>query len=304
MRARRIQPNVLTGIALTVAAVCTFAVLDSMGKWLSQTYPVPMVAWARYAFNVLILLVWLGPRRGARLWATRAPRLQWVRGAALVGSTLLMLSGLSRMPLAEASAITFVGPVLITVASVRLLGETAPRGTAWALAASLAGVLLIVRPGAEVFSWAALLPLGSACCYAVYQVLTRRLTGVDDPMATLFLGSALGAAVLTCVAPFAWRWPLEAWWHAPVFVALGAVGTAGHGLLIRALHHAPASTVAPFTYFQLVAALGLGWLVFGQLPDGWALAGMALVSATGLAMAVRQRQAAAARPDAPDGSSP
>lgn len=289
MRARRIEPDVLTGIALTVAAVCTFTVLDAIAKWLARLYPVPMVVWARYFFNVAILLAWLGPSRGRTLWRVRAPRLQWARGAALAASTLLMFSALSLMPLADASAITSVGPVLVTVASVRLLGETAPRGTWAALAVSLAGVLLIVRPGTGVFTWAALLPLGTACCYAAYQLLTRRLSGVDDPMATLFTGSLIGTLALSCVAPFAWRWPLLEWWHLLPFLATGAVGAFGHGLLIRAFDHAPASTLAPFVYFQIVAAIALGWAVFGDFPDAWALVGMALVSLTGVAMAISAR---------------
>ena len=290
MRRRRPQPNVLHGIALTLAAVCTFTVLDSTGKWLSKTYPVPMVVWARYFFNVVILLVWLAPKRGRRLWTVRAPRLQWARGIALAASTLFMFSALSLMPLAEASAITFVGPVLVTVAAVRFLGETAPRGTGAALVASLAGVLLIVRPGTGVFTWAAVLPLCTAICYAAYQLLTRRLSSVDEPMTTLFVGSAIGALAMSFIAPFAWRWPLVSWWHALPFIAMGAIGAFGHGLLIRAFDHAPASTLAPFVYLQIVAALTLGWLVFGNFPDGWALAGMALVVGTGVAMALSQHR--------------
>lgn len=285
------RPDPLRGIALLVGAVSLFALLDATAKWLSRTYPVPMVVWARYFFNVVLMLAWLAPAHGARLWATRAPGLQLVRGLALAASTLLMFSALSLMPLADASAITFVGPVLVTLASVRFLGETAPRGTWPALAASLAGVLLIVRPGSGVFTWAALLPLATACCYAAYQVLTRRLSGVDAPMPTLFLGSAVGALSLSLVAPFAWSWPLAAWWHALVFVATGVLGALGHALLIRAFGHAPASTLAPFVYFQLIAALTLGWALFGDFPDGWTLAGMGLVSATGVAMALGQRRA-------------
>ena len=95
---------------------------------------------------------------------------------------------------------------------------------------------------------------------------------------------------MSFVAPFAWRWPLVADWHALLFVATGAVGALGHGLLIRAFDHAPASTLAPFVYLQIVAAIGLGWLVFGNLPDAWALAGMALVTGTGAVMALAQRR--------------
>lgn len=276
------------GILLVVAAVCTFTVLDSTAKWLTQFYPVAMVVWVRYAANALILLAWQYPRQGRALWRTRAPRLQAWRGLALAASTVFFFAALSRMPIAEAAAITFVGPVLVTLASVRFLGETAPRGTGLALAVSFAGVLCIVRPGSALFSWTALLPLGTAVCYAAYQVLTRRLSGVDPPMTTLFLGAALGTALLSFVGPFHLH-PLVETWHLLPLLATGAVGALGHWLLIRALDHAPASTLAPYVYFQIVAALLSGVLLFGQFPDALALAGMALVVTTGVVMALRQR---------------
>lgn len=247
-----------------------------------------MVAWARYASNVLVLLALLGPRSGRRLWRTRAPALQWWRGVALGASTAFMIAGLARMPLAEASAIVFLTPVLVAAASGPLLGEPASRGTWLALVASFAGVLLIVRPGTAAFSWAALLPLGTAVCGAAYQLLTRRLSGVDAPTTTLFLASAIGALMMSFAAPFAWRWPLVEWWHLVPFVASGAVGAAGHFLMIRAFDHASPAVLAPFGYLQIVAVLLLGWTVFGEFPDAVALAGMGLIVATGMSMALRR----------------
>ena len=166
--------------------------------------------------------------------------------------------------------------------------EIAPRGTWWALTISFAGVLLVVRPGSAVFQWAALLPLVNAFCYAGYQLVTRRLAGVDDGVATLFIGTAVAAALTSVVLPFQWRPPQSAL-DAAMFFAIGAFGGVGHLLLVRAFEQASATLLAPFAYVHIVFALALGMAVFGNFPDAPALAGMALIVATGVWMAMRQR---------------
>jgi drug/metabolite transporter (DMT)-like permease len=280
----------LRGILLVIAAVGTLAVLDSISKHLSRSYPVPMVVWARYLVHVLIMLAVLWPRMGKRLVATRRPGLQLARGIGLGLSTLFFVTGLSLMPLAEASAITLVAPILLTVLAVRVLREKAPSGTWWALAVSFCGVLLIVRPGGQVFSWAALFPLATAVSFAGYQILTRKLAGVDDGLATLFLGALVAAVLATLLVPWFWH-PPRNWTDAGLFVALGAVGALGHLLLVRAFERAPASLLAPFSYLQVVATLVLGLVLFGDFPDLTALAGMGLIALTGVTMALRRGRA-------------
>jgi drug/metabolite transporter (DMT)-like permease len=275
----------MRGIVLMVLAICSFVVLDAIAKYLSKFYPVMMIVWARYFLHVVIMLAIFLPQRGARLWRTNSPRLQWLRGAALAFSSVWFFTSLSLMPLAEASAITLIAPILVTVLAVKLMGETAPPGAVLALALSFAGVLLIVRPGAGVFSWVALFPMVTACFFAMYQLLTRKLAGRDEPITTLFLGAVFGAVMMSAVVPFFWRTP-QSWGHVGLFVATGAIGAFGHGLIVRAFSYAPASTLAPYTYVQLVMALMLGWFVFGQFPDGWALVGMALIAATGVVNAL------------------
>ena len=278
----------LAGIALLVAAVSSFSVLDSIGKFLSQTYPVMLIVWARYVFHVLVLLVLLGPRMGRRLVETRHPRFQVVRSLLLCLSTIVFFTGLSLMPLAEASSITQLGPVIATVLAIVWLKETPPRGVWVALAVSFVGVLLIIRPGSAVFTWAALLPLAAAFLFAGYNLLTRRLANEDDSLATLFIGGLVSAVVMTAVVPFFFRWP-DSPLDAALFVALGLVGAFGHLLLGRAFERAPVTVLAPFTYLQVVAALTLGWLVFGQFPDTLALLGMGLIVATGMINATARR---------------
>jgi drug/metabolite transporter (DMT)-like permease len=279
----------LGGILLFVAAIATLAVLDSLSKHLSQSYPVPMVVWARYLVHVVIMLAVLWPRMGRRLIATRRPGLQIARGLGLGLSTLFFVTGLSVMPLAEASAITLVTPILLTVLAVRVLREKAPSGTWWALAVSFCGVLLIVRPGGQVFGWAALFPLATAISFAGYQILTRKLAGVDEGLATLFIGALVAALLATLLVPWFWQLPRN-WADAGLFVALGAVGALGHLLLVRAFERTPASLLAPFSYLQVVASLTLGLVLFGDFPDLLALAGMALIALTGMTMALRRRR--------------
>ncbi len=277
----------LRGILLVAAAVTSFSVLDSFAKYLSHSYPIPLVIWARYFFHVAIMVVLLWPTMGSRLLRTHRLDLQIMRGVVLGLSTLFFVSALSLMPLAEASAITQIAPVLLTLLAIRMLGERAPPGTWWALGVSFCGVLLIVRPGGQVFTWVAVLPLLTALCSAGYQLLTRKLAGIDDGLATLFIGGVVAAVLLTIPVPWFWQWPRN-WFDAGLFVGMGAVGAFSHLLLVRAFEHAPASRLAPFIYVQVVGALAMGLFIFGDFPDLTALAGIALIALTGVAMALRR----------------
>ena len=270
----------LRGIALMIAACASFALLDATVKVLCARYPAPMIAWARYFFHVAILLMIMWPRYGVRLFRTRRPGLQLVRGVCLGASSLFFFSALGFLPLAETSALASVAPILVTVAAVRWLGEKPPPGTAWALGMSFAGVLLIIRPGTELFGWAALLPLCTAVCGAGYQLATRRLSGVDDGITTLFLGGVVSVVLLLTVLPFYWAFPTSVL-DALLFMLTGVIGAVGHLLLVRAYEYASASTLAPFSYAHAVTALPVGWLLFDAFPDDIALTGVSLIVLTG-----------------------
>jgi drug/metabolite transporter (DMT)-like permease len=277
------------GIALLLCAVSCFAVMEAVVKTLAERNPVAMIVWARYFFNALLLLAFMAPAMGMALVRSRRPGLQWLRGAILAVSSAFFFSGLPFLPLAEAASLSAVAPILVAVFAVRLLGERAPAGTGWALAVSFAGVLLIVRPGGAIFSWAALLPLGSAVCYAAYQILTRRLSTIDDGRTTQFIGALAATLLLSLPLPFFWQMPQRPS-DLALMVLTGALGGFGHLLLVRALRVAPASLLAPFTYAHIVIALGLGLLVFGVVPDAIAMVGIALIVVTGVVMALRQRR--------------
>ncbi len=272
-------------------ALSCFTVLDTIAKKLTQTNPVMMVVWARYFFHVLLMALVLGPSWGFRLVKTKRPKLQIVRGIALCMSSIFFFSSLAMMPLAEASAITMTAPILLSAMAVWLLKEKAPPGTWFALGLSMTGVLMIVRPGSEVFSWTTFLPLMTAICFACYQLTTRLLSSSDAGMTTLFLGGLSATAVICAIVPFFWKWP-ERWIDVLGFVAMGAIGSFGHSLLIRAYRHASATRLAPYIYMQIVLALTFGWAFFGSFPDGMALLGMTVVTLSGVLLALfRRRQA-------------
>ncbi len=281
-------PSLRRGVALMVGAGASFAVLDSVAKTLAATYPSPMVAWARYLFHVLVMLVVLAPGHGRRLLKTRRADLQLLRGICLGTSSLCFFAAISHMPQAEATSIVAVAPILIALAAVRWLGEKAPPGTGVSLVLSFVGVMLIVRPGSALFGWAAVLPLATAMFVTGYQLLTRRLNGVDDSVSTLFIGAVVVTVLLTAIMPWYWVAP-RSWFDMMLFVATGAIGAGGHWLLVRAYAHASAAALAPYGYAHVVMSLPMGYLVFGNFPDRVALAGMAIVVATGVWMATRPR---------------
>ena len=270
----------LKGILLMLLGVSLISVLDTTGKYLTKSYPVYQVVWARYAFHVLFMLLLLAPRLGLDLVRTRRPALQFTRGLVLTLATFVFFKSLSLMPQAEASAIAFLSPVLVAVLAVPLLGERANTSTWIALSLGFLGTLLIIRPGSGVFTWNALWPLATAFCFAGYQIITRKLAGIDSSVSTLFLSALIGAVILSFVAPFHWT-PLKDLNDGLLFASLGISGSISHYFLIRAFSLAPAPVVAPFVYAQLVMALVLGYLVFGDFPDGMSLAGMGIIVVAG-----------------------
>jgi drug/metabolite transporter (DMT)-like permease len=267
--------------------------MDAIAKWSSMRYPPVQVAWARYFFNVFIMLALFAPRLGFKLIHTSAPVLQIARGLALGLSTLCFFSALRLMPLAEASTIAQIAPILVTGLAMVLLGEQPSRRVWVALAFSFTGVLLIMKPGFAAFTWASVLPLITAFCFAAYAILTRKLSERDPAMPTLFIGALVATLLFSLIAPGFWLWPgsLVDWL---AFFTMGAIGAYGHHLMVKAYAAAPVSTLAPYSYAQALSALMMGWLVFDQFPDRWSLLGMGLIVATGVMNALLSHRASRA----------
>jgi drug/metabolite transporter (DMT)-like permease len=245
--------------------------------------------WLRYVLQTVVMMAIFLPRMGLRLVRTTAPGTQLLRGVMLVVSSVVFVVALLHMQIAEVASIVFLAPIIVALAGGPLLGERVAARTWLALAGGFTGVLLIIRPGGGAFTWWALAPLACAFMFAGYQILTRKLAGHDDPITTLFIPGLIACFVVPAIFPGAFDVPTVPL-HIALLVTIGILGAIGHFLLIRAHAHAPATLLAPFGYGQLLVVLSLGWLVFGQLPDGIALTGIALIAASGLGLIVSSRR--------------
>jgi drug/metabolite transporter (DMT)-like permease len=277
---------------MLLATAC-FGCLDTMSKVLVAHYPASALVWLRYVLQTLVMAAIFLPRVGLRLVRTTSPGVQILRGLMLVFSSVVFVVALNHMQVAEVASIVFLAPIIVALAGGPLLGERVGRRTWLALAGGFTGVLLIIRPGGNAFTWWALLPLCCAFFFAGYQILTRKLAGRDDPITTLFYPGLIAVLAIPPAFPGAISAVPSVPLHAALLAAIGILGAVGHFLLIRAHALAPATLLAPFGYTQLLVVLVLGWLVFDELPDGIALAGIALVAASGLGLVVASRRPAA-----------
>lgn len=276
------------GIGMAVLATLAYAIVDTLSKVLVQDYPVTMIVWARYTVPCLLLLAVFLPRRGRGLFRTRHPGLQLARGLLLTAGTVFIVWAVQVMPLAEAQAISFIHPVLLTLMAVIFLGEKVGRLGWLAIAMGFAGVLIIVRPGGGLFTWSAILPLGLAFCYSSYQLLTRRIAGVDNAINSLVFALLVGALLMSAALPLTWVTPDGP--AALLLATIGVISGAAHFCMIKALEWAPASRLAPFAYIQLLWVTLLGMLVFAALPDAITFVGIGIIVAAGLMMALVRRR--------------
>ena len=288
--ASAVRPQVFRGMLMVMMAVAIFSVMDSLSKYLTRFYPVALVAWSRYAFHLVLVVVVLGPRLRLALVRTARPGAQLVRGLLLAIASISFISAVKYMPLAEASAIAFLGPLLIVVMSVLFLKEKVEPARWIAVLCGFIGVLVIIRPGSSVFTWAALFPLANAVAFASYQILTRRLSGLESPYTSIFYAGLIGTLLLSATLPYVWVMPQNGL-HMTLFVLTGALGGLSHLILIKAYAYAPASRLAPFSYTQLIWVATIGYLVFGDFPDTWSLVGIGILMASGLYTATHQRNA-------------
>jgi drug/metabolite transporter (DMT)-like permease len=288
----------LTGIALMCGAVACFACLDATGKYLNHHMDTMQVVWSRYTGAFLLALIVSNPINRPGLLVTRRPFLQIGRSALLLLSTALNFFALRYLQLDEALSILFSTPFIVAVLCGPLLGEWVGWRRWTAIAVGFFGVLLVTRPGFGGTHPAALLSLGSAVCYAVYVISTRVLARTDSNETTLFYSNLVGTVAMLPVIPFVWSTP-ESGLIVVLMVLIGALGSMGHYLLIVGHRLAPASVLAPFIYTQVVWTTTLGFLVFGDVPQRWTIAGGLIVVSSGLYLLNRERKVGKATPSTP-----
>jgi drug/metabolite transporter (DMT)-like permease len=275
------------GIALILAAALIFALSDAVAKFVVGSIPPVELSWLRSIVVIAITLPAVLWRRGFSVLRSRHPVRQCLRGTIVTGSSLFFIFALNYLPLADATAINFIWPVLITVFSAIFLGEKIGIRRIAATLAGFAGMLIIIRPGSSAFQITALLPLGAAVLWATASVMTRAMT-LDEPAETTIIWSALSTLVLTTLAlPFVWVKPgLVA---LGCCVIIGVLSATAHAMVIFAFGQTKASSLAPFTYMQLVWATLFGYLIFGAIPDPWIGIGTAIIVASGLYTIHRER---------------
>lgn len=276
----------LLGIAMALAAMALFSCMDGLSKDLAVRYHPIEIGCLRYLFATLFLVPFI-LRAPLLSWRTSVPFLQLWRGLAMVGSAILFISGLSQLPIADATAIAFASPLLVTALSIPMLGEKVGFRRWAAVAAGFLGVVIVVRPGTGAFNPAAAFPLLSAAFWAIGLILTRRMRSADSLLTTMLYSTVVGFAACAVFLPFVWSLPATLDW--PIFVALGALNAVGQSLLVLAFMKAPASLLAPFSYSQMLWSTLIGYFAFATIPDGVTWIGVAVIIASGLYTLHRER---------------
>lgn len=281
----------LVGIVLLILSAWVLSCLDASGKWVMEAgVPLWLLCWVRYLVHLLLVLALVLPRRGLGVLRSVRPREQLLRGGSMLLATMAFFTTLSYMPQAEATAINFLAPLLVLALAPWVLKEP-PRISRWVAAAiAFGGVLIIVRPGGGLHPLGVMFGLLTACCFAAQFIATRRVAR-DDPYTSLIWSGAVGTVCLTLALPVILppALPVLAELSAVnwlLLISTGVSGALGHLLQIGAYRNAPASTLAPFVYLQIVSATAVGWMFWGHFPDSLTWLGIAIICTSGIGIGV------------------
>ena len=294
------RDQIQVAMVMIVVAMLILPSIDIIAKWLSSSIAAGQVGWSRFALQTIFM--WPLMMRLPGRWLVSNMWVHAARGAAIALATLLFFSAVKWLPVADAIAIFFVEPLIVTLLAVVFLHEHVGWRRLSAISIGLIGALLVIRPNFEQFGWAAALPLGTALSFAVYILITRSISQREDPAAmqfyagvfawiamsiALFIGNLLGMPVLTVVWPTLTQWSL--------LLLLGVIATIAHLLLVHAFKRAPIGVLAPFQYIEIIGATALGWVFFGDFPDTLTWCGVAIITLSGMYVFHRERKLAESR---------
>ena len=278
-----------TGALFLVMSNGLTATVDTVAKYMSPSLHGVQVVWG-YSLAITVLVLGYAvarPEPIRRAFATHRPLLQLGRGAMLFLTISMLFMALAYLPLADVIAISFAAPLFITLLAVPLLRERVGVHRVAAVVVGLAGVAIVMRPGAGVFEWAALLALTSAIFFALFQIATRILAATEPPFTTLLYTGVGAFACSSLVVPFVWA-PISPF-EIGVLAVTGVLGVGAHVCMIRAYEFTQASFLAPFNYAKLLWAVALGYLIFGDVPQRHVVAGSVVIVASGLYVLYRER---------------
>lgn len=290
MNAETDKATPLSAILLVFATGLLFACLDTSAKYLVVSgMAAPFVSWARFAVHLMLVLIFLQAWRDRQMFGFASLPQQIVRGIFLFGSTIFNFAALKTLQLAETQSIAFFSPMLVTALAGPLLGEWAGWRRWLAVVVGFAGVMVITRPGYQAFELGHVYALCSTLSYSFYVLMTRRMGATESPQSLIFYSALTPTLLMAPVVPFTASVP-PSLLHWAILLMLGVFGGFGHWLLINAYRQASATALAPYPYLQMVWMIAAGYLVFDQLPDGWTLAGAAIIVASGLYIVHREHR--------------
>lgn len=293
----------LPAILYMVVTYLLFSFLDTSAKYLVLSGLAPLfISWVRFLVHCGVVIVLFRAWQDVGRFKPASLPAQLLRGLLLFGSTIFNFLALRTLQLAEATSISFFGPMVITALAGPLLGEWAGWRRWLAILAGFLGVLIITRPGVGVFGVGHVFLLCAMLSNSLYVIMTRRLAATETSESLILLSAAAPAILLLPTVPFTVTLPADPL-HWLILLSLGLYGALGHWFLVRAYRIATASSLAPYPYLQMVWMIGFGWLVFDQLPDRWTLLGAAIIVASGLYIVHREhrlRLRASAGPNAED----
>ncbi|MEJ2016146.1 MAG: DMT family transporter [Limibacillus sp.] len=278
----------LAAIGLLLLAMMIVPFMDATAKALSERYDLVQIVWARYFFHFFLIAPLVLLRFGPRGLAPPRMTAQIVRGGLLLGSTALFFAAIARMPLADALALVFVAPLIVTALSPWLLGEQVGVRRFSAVGVGFLGVLIIIRPGLGVFDLGALLALAGGTTFAFYLLATRRLSGTSPALVTLAFTALLGALLMTLLLPWFWKTPTLT--DLALMASMGLIAAVGHLCVIKAYDWGEASLLAPFGYSEIITMTLVGYIFFEDFPDSWTWIGIAVVTGSGVYISLRERK--------------
>lgn len=284
------------GILFMVTGTMIVPIMDAIAKFLGDSLSPVQITWGRFVFQFILMGAAIIPLMGIRaLWPKR-PAIHALRGLLLAIATTFFFFSLQTLPLANAIAIFFVQPMILTLLAMLFLGEKTGWHRKGAVLAGFLGALLVIQPGSDSFTPAALLPIGAAFFFSCYLAVTRSVANIDHPLIMQF-ASGVGAAVALSLALLVGLYSGDPKWT-PVapdlaqwtwLMLIGLIAAVGHLLVVIAVNRAPASLLAPFGYVEIIAATALGWFLFDEWPDALSWLGIAVIVLSGLYVFVREQ---------------
>ncbi len=277
----------MKAITFNLLAWVMLPIMDGFAKYLSSDLPVLQITWARYFFTVAFTLpIMFFFFRKNLVW-TDKPKLQLIRGLILLTANVCFFYSISIISLAKALTLAFIAPLIVTAFSPIFLGEKVGFRRWSAVIIGFIGSMVVIRPGFVEINLASLAALGTGVMYGFYLIITRKLSSSDNPLLTLLLTGVVGAIIISFVMPFVWIKPTLNQWS--MMAAIGIFACVGHLFIILSLKYADASKLAPFSYFEIVTNIIIGYYFFSDFPDKWTFLGLFIIILSGIYISRREK---------------